>query len=250
MKGNWHYEAVMVSSLPLADELAAVMSRISNLLLTEETVNRAVRLITSVALQVLPAARGAGVTLIDPLGRKTSTAATDAWVEQADELQYELGEGPCLTAWGLREPVRIDDLGSEQRWPQWRAAAAELGLVSSLSVPLRVPGGAIGAVKVYATSSAAFDAAALRLLEAFAEQAAILLVHVQAKDTARRISDELGRALAERDLISTAKGILVARDNIDVDEALQVLMDTSRGTGLPLREVARRLLAAAAPADG
>jgi putative methionine-R-sulfoxide reductase with GAF domain len=75
-------------------------------------------------------------------------------------LQYELDEGPCLTAWRQREVVRVDDVTKETRWPAWTAAvtAFGIGLQSTLSVPLVVQDESLGAMKVYARDPYAFDA--------------------------------------------------------------------------------------------
>lgn len=74
----------------------------SGLLLSKETVGTALRLVTSLAAQMVPGTVGAGVTLIDDRGRPTSRGSSDEVVAEADRLQYELDEGPCLMAWRER----------------------------------------------------------------------------------------------------------------------------------------------------
>jgi hypothetical protein len=95
----------MSSQLPL-DELSLVFARLKGLLLTEEKVDRAVQLLAEAARDAIPGTSGAGVSLLNDQGRRTSQGATDAIVEQADVAQYELGEGPCLTAWASDETGR------------------------------------------------------------------------------------------------------------------------------------------------
>lgn len=87
-----------MAQLPL-DELSTVIARIQGLLLTEEKVTTAVRLLARAAKESVPGTIGAGVSLLDARGRRTSSGYTDAIVRQADAIQYEYGEGPCLTAW-------------------------------------------------------------------------------------------------------------------------------------------------------
>ena len=55
--------------------------------------------------------------MIDAYGTWTSTGATDHLVETADALQYELGEGPCLSAWATESLQRINDTTDDDRWP-------------------------------------------------------------------------------------------------------------------------------------
>ncbi|HWM38134.1 MAG TPA: hypothetical protein VNS49_13560, partial [Streptomyces sp.] len=105
----------MVQELPLADELAAVFARMSGLLMSEETTSTAVNLVTALAREAIPGAVGAGVTLVDDRGGKTTSGASDPVVEKADSMQYELDEGPCLAAWAQRALVRLDEIGSDGR---------------------------------------------------------------------------------------------------------------------------------------
>lgn len=138
----------MDQDLPLADELAVVFARMSGLLLSQETVGTAVRLVTSLATETIPGTFGAGVTLMDERGRPTTTGASAPVVERADNLQYEFDEGPCLTAWAERLLVRTDDIAGERRWPRWAKAVEPLGLRSALSVPLVAGDVTLGALKV------------------------------------------------------------------------------------------------------
>ena len=61
----------------------------------------------------MPGPSGAGVSVIDERGRRSS-GSTDARVREADNLQYELDEGPCLKAAATRELVRVDDLTTDR----------------------------------------------------------------------------------------------------------------------------------------
>jgi hypothetical protein len=142
----------MVQGLPLVDELSVVFARMSGLLLSEETVGTAVGLVTALATDAIPGTVGAGVTLVDERGAKTTSGASDPVVEKADTAQYELDEGPCLTAWAQRALVRIDDIGSDGRWPRWSRAVEPLGLRAALSAPLVAGDRSLGAVKVYAAT--------------------------------------------------------------------------------------------------
>lgn len=232
------------SALPLADELAAVSARMSGLLLTHETVSTALGLVTALAVETVPGSHGAGITLVDERGRRTS-AATDDSVLRADALQYDHDEGPCLAAVALRAVVRVDDLGTEQRWPRWAADAVGLGVRSALSAPLVAGDRALGALKVYAREVDVFDARAEQLLLMFSAQAAILVANVQAYDRAQRLSEGLRQTVRDRDAVSVAKGVLMARHGVDESTALGMLLARATQDDIPLRETARTVSAAA-----
>ncbi|MCS7475911.1 GAF domain-containing protein [Umezawaea endophytica] len=232
----------MNDDLPLADELAAVTARMWGLLLSHETLGTVLGLVTSLAKGAIPGTIGAGVSLVDPKGHRTSTSATDAVVLRADALQYELDEGPCLTAWETRTLVRVDDLDHDRRWPRWTRAARPLGMRASLSAPLVTEDDALGALKVYAAPPNAYGEREEHLLTLFAAQAAVLVANVRTVEAAQRVGDELRRAFRSRDQIAMAKGVLMARHGSDENTAFAALADLARRQRKTLHDVAQSLL--------
>lgn len=231
--------------LPLADELTAVFARMSGLLLSRETVDTVLSMITALALETMPGAVGAGVTLVDPRGERTTSAATDPLVERADALQYALDEGPCLAAAAMRQVVRVDDVGTDRRWPRWGSEAAVLGLRSSLSAPMVAGDRSLGALKVYGTTPSAFHTRSEQVMSLFSAQAAILVANAQSSERAERLSDGLREAVRSRDVVNVAKGVLMARHGVDEDTAFRLLLDQSRGGAGALAEAARTIVASA-----
>jgi GAF domain-containing protein len=227
--------------LPLADELSAVAARVSGLLLSEETVASALGLVSSMALDTVPGAVGAGVSIMDERGRRSS-GSTDARVERADALQYEFDQGPCLAAAAARQLVRVDDLATDRRWPRWAAAVAPLGLRAAMSAPLVAGDTSLGALKVYAAQPGSFDAHSERLLTLASAQATILVANVQTRERARKLSEGLRQAVRSRDLVSTAKGVVMARHGVPEDVAFGILVSRSCEEGTPLADVARAVV--------
>jgi GAF domain-containing protein len=232
--------------LPLGDELAMLFARMSGLLLSHETVASALALVSSLAVETVPGAVGAGVTVVDRQGGKRTSGATDDRVQQADALQYELDEGPCLAATASRQVVRVDDLTSDPRWPRWSEAVAPLGLRAALSAPLVAGDAGLGAMKVYADEPAAFDDEAERRLAMFSAQAAVLVANVQSYERARQISDELRATVRSRDVVSMAKGVLMGRDGVSEETAFDVLRGRAERAGVTLHDAARTVLGSAA----
>ena len=226
----------------LPAELSAALTQMAGLVLSRETVDTALTLVTTLASATIAGTTGAGVTIVDEHGKR-SKAASNELVEQADALQYEFDEGPCLTAWRTRQLVRIDDTASEPRWPSWSSAAAGLGVRAVLSVGLVVDDENIGAIKVYSDRPANYGHADERVMSLFAEQAAILLANSQSLQQARRLSRQLTDALVSRDAVVRATGVLMARGAADQDAALMALTDAARRTGQPVQQLARDLLA-------
>jgi GAF domain-containing protein len=223
--------------LPLSEELASVSARMSGLLLSEESVDSALALISSLARETIPGSTGAGVSIIDEHSKRSS-GSTDERVRAADALQYELEEGPCLAATAEHGLVRIDDLAEDRRWPRWSESVVVLGLRSAMSTALVAGHRSLGAIKVYADQPRVFDQRSEQLLTLFAAQAAMLVPHVQRYQESKRLSDGLRQAIHSRDVVSMAKGVLMGRHAIDQDAAFGMLMARCEQDGSTVAEAA------------
>lgn len=227
---------------PSPGELTTAFAHLHGMLLSEQDATTAVHQLARAAHQMIPAAAGAGVSLFDEDGTRITTAATDAVVAAADALQYDLGRGPCLSAWATGETQRVDDTTTDSRWASWETAAADAGIRSVLSAPLIHRGRTLGALKVYALAAGAFGEAEEKLLELFAAAAATLLGSAQPVESPVRLSAGLKAALASREVIGLAAGVLMARDHLDAAAARGVLLEAARTQGRRVADVAAEVL--------
>ncbi|MFP3713476.1 GAF and ANTAR domain-containing protein [Puerhibacterium sp. TATVAM-FAB25] len=226
-------------------DLGAVVARASGLMLSDEVSEAVLRLLTAAAVHLFPTSYGAGVTTTSPDGTPTTTAATDPGVQRLDELQYELDEGPCLTAWRTRRTIRIDDVATDPRWPRWTAAAAEVGVGSTLSAPLLAGEQAVGAMKVYARPSGAFGEQEEITLALFAAQCAILLSNAQRFRRAEGLGADVKALLEQRDLVTLATGVVMGRDGVSRPDAFAHLVGLAQHEGGGVHQVAARVVAGA-----
>jgi GAF domain-containing protein len=231
------------AGLERSEQLAATLVQMSGLVLSQETVRSAVELITALASATAPGTDGAAVTVVDEDGTRT-VGATSEMAVRADALQYELDEGPCLTAWRTGALVRVDDTAGDRRWPAWNEAVTPLGIRSALSAPLLAGGEAIGAIKLYALQPGRFDEHDEHVMVLFARQAAILLAATQNLAGARALSRRLTGAVADRDVISQATGVLLARGAPDREAAFARLAAAAESAGRPVLDIAQQLLVA------
>jgi len=164
---------------------------------------------------------------------------TDAGAQRLDELQAELGDGPCLTAVWERETVHIPDMATEDRWPRFAAAATEAGVGAMLCFQLFVHGDNLGALNLYAPTAHAFtDESQAIGLVVFAAHAAVALAAAQHEQ-------HLHTALAHRDIIGQAKGIVMERFHLDADQAFNLLSRLSQEENTKLHDVAGKIAAEA-----
>lgn len=229
--------------LQISADLASALAQMSQVLLAVQNGDAVVELVTTLAVETLPGTVGAGVTLVDARGKHTR-AASNSLVGQADRLQYQHDSGPCLTAWRDQVPVLVDDVATEERWPEWTASVTALGVRSLLSVPLVSAGRSIGAIKVYSDEPGAYTDSSIRVLSLFAEQASVLLSNMQVVADAKQLTTQLTAALRERDTIGHAVGILLSQGAADVPTASRMLRSAARRAGTSLASFAHGLIEA------
>src|SRR5512133_1906941 len=143
--------------------------------------------ILGIARRAMPSVEAASVTLIRE--DKPFTAAYDGQMAlDADELQYERGYGPCMDAGRAGQIFLVDDMRTEQRWPDYAQNVVGNGLLSSLSVPLPFQGVTIGALNTYGGRPGVVDDSDLELAE---EVAAWVAIAVGNAEAAARTSEDL-----------------------------------------------------------
>jgi GAF domain-containing protein len=217
------------------EDLVAAMDAAARELIERGGEEDAAERIVAGAIAAIPPVVQAGISLVEGDRSVTSRSPSTTTVEELDRLQNELGEGPCLSA--IHEQARIeitDTAAQDSRWPRWVAAAREHGVRSMLCLQLFTRDGAAGALNLYADRPDAFDADAQHLAGLFASHAAVTLFGAQQVE-------QLNRALATRDEIGQAKGILMERFALDAAQAFDLLSRTSQDTNVKLVDVARFL---------
>lgn len=223
-------------------ELSRVFAHLSGMILNEKDATSDASKLAWAAHQTIPSATGAGFSILDDSGKRLSSASTDPTVEAVDALQYELGQGPCLSAWATGDPQRVDDTTAETRWPDWIEAVASMGIRSILSSPMIYRGRHVGALKVYAAEPRAFGETEVHLLGLLADAAATLLGTAQSIDSPARLSKALTDALTTRDTIGTAAGVLMAQEHLSRDSARIRLLDRARTSDRRVIDVASEIL--------
>lgn len=191
--------------------------------------------IGTLAVETVPGAEYAAVSVVRGRREVESVAATDAICRRVDDVQYETSEGPCLDAIRETDVVQIDDLADTDRWPEFAQRAADIGIRSMLSFRLFVQDDLMGALNLYARRVAAFTDESVRLGQVFAAHAAVAWEH--AKE-----NEGLHAAIETRQLIGQAQGILMAQQRLTPAAAFDQLRERSQHRNIKLREVARAVV--------
>jgi GAF domain-containing protein len=217
-------------------DLATMMSDHARSLHEARSVEETLQGITEAAVDCIPGADWAGITMVANRKELETRAPTNPVVVRIDIEQYEAVEGPCLSALWDDLVVRSDDIGADGRWPKWAAQVRGLGVGSMLSFKLFVRGDVLGALNTYAAVPNSYGPDAESIGVLFASHAAVAL------SGAEEVA-QLRLAASSRDLIGQAKGILMERYDLASDtEAFDLMVRASQSSHVKLSLVARQLV--------
>jgi transcriptional regulator with GAF, ATPase, and Fis domain len=214
---------------------AAMAKLVTDFPLSTSNIEETLAGITAAAVDMVVGVDYADVLLIED-DHFDSIAPTAPLVKELDAVQERFGEGPCLQAAVADSVIRCVDLREERRWPQFASAAVELGVHSSLSFQLYTTKGGAGALNLLGSAPRAFSLEGEALGAMLATHAAVALAAINRER-------QFESALASRDNIGQAKGILMERFSIDAIQAFDMLRKLSQSTNTPLRNIAERVIA-------
>jgi len=209
--------------------------------------------LTSRSVELLDVS-AAGLLLADPRGELRVVAASSEAARLLELFQLQSDQGPCLDCFRSGRPVAVADLGADQRWPQFAAAAGQAGFCSVQALPMRLRDQVIGALNLFRATPGAFDADVVHVGQALADVATISLLHERSMRRSDILNEQLQTALNSRVVIEQAKGKLAERLGIEVDQAFALLRDQARNRNQRLSDLARAFVdgteAMTGPADG
>src|SRR6266568_2199122 len=97
------------------DELRDLLSELSMLLLTEETVDSTLRRAAGLAVCAIPHCDACGVSMLVE-GRVGTGVATSDVARRIDERQYAAHDGPCIEAIRSGEAILVSSVAEQPRW--------------------------------------------------------------------------------------------------------------------------------------
>jgi GAF domain-containing protein len=227
-----------------AEGLERALTQLADLRTAPVTVEAALRRIVESA-DALFQVDGSALMLVDRDQALRNLAVSHLRAALLEELQDEHGEGPCVDAYEEKQTVWADDLGREERWPEFSPAAAGRGLAAVLASPIPYSNEAVGVVAVFAAEPYAWTEAEREAIVAFTDLAAMLILNAMEASERGRIAVELQGALDSRVVIEQAKGVLVGRHGLTPRQAFERLRRMARDQRRRLAEVAAEVVDAA-----
>jgi hypothetical protein len=187
---------------------------------------------------------GVAVTLMTG-GTVGPVCASDRIAMRVEELQYVLGEGPCIDSHRLGAPVLEPDLAGpgSSRWPTFGEQARTAGVGAVFAFPLRVGAVRIGAMTLYGLDTGPLGEERLADALTMADVIAHEILVIQSGATAGLLADDLAAVGEYRAEIHQASGMVSIQVDVSVADALVRLRAHAFSTGRPLRQVAADVVA-------
>lgn len=201
------------------------------------------RLVNACA-QALPVT-GVAMVLMTDAGPAGSVAASDGPAATMEELQYTLGEGPCIESSRSGRPVLLPDLAlsGPSRWPGFSAGALGAGICAIFAFPLRVGAIRLGVLDLYRDVPGALTDAELVDALSFADAATTILLHLQAQDSPDGIEAGLVHVIEDRAEVHQATGMISVHADVTLAQALVLLRARAFAAERPILALARDVLA-------
>jgi len=226
----------------MSNEMHADLIGLQNALLNTTDVDQFLHELAVLATRVVTDGLCCGMTLRQR-GRLPATAAcTDPLAAQADDVQFQTGDGPSLHAMRRGERVHIQDMTRHDRWPRFCGHAASVGIRSCLVVPLITDGEPVGALALYARRPFAFGPDETRRADRFARNASGALTLALRMASCEDLNDQLRSSIASRAVIDQALGVIMATERCPQEKAFALLRTVSQNTNVKLRDLAATIV--------
>ncbi len=161
-------------------QLSAVLSEFARTMLTDFPIQAILDRLVVRIVDVLPIS-AAGVTLITSGAEPRYVAASDRSALLFEQLQTELGEGPCLAAYRTGVAVSVPDLAKDRQFPTFGPRAAEAGLRAVFTFPLRHGDERLGALDLYRTTPGRLTPRSMESAQTLADVVAAYLLNARAR---------------------------------------------------------------------
>jgi diguanylate cyclase (GGDEF)-like protein len=217
------------------ERLSAVLVEFARTLVHDFSIQDMLDRLARRVLEVIPT-DGAGVLLLDEQARLHFVSATDERILVIEQLQLELGEGPCILSYESGEAVMTPDLSQEKRFERFAARAVQEGLGSVYSFPLRIDGRRLGALDFYSRTTQELSAEDVVGGQILADVAASYIFNAQARLDAiasadllrqRALHDPLTK-LPNRVLLEDRLGLALAKSKRSGSRTGLLFLDLDR----------------------
>jgi len=190
------------------------------------------------------AASGVGVSVLTDEGIPGFSVASDRGSQYLEELQFTLGEGPCMEVIATSRPVLVAEVvASAERWPAYAAAVLERGIRSVFAFPLQAGAAKLGVLDVFRAQAGELTRDEVAHSLTFAEIARVTLLDGQDRTSDGALPDGFADTLGYRAEVFQAQGMVMVQLGVSLTQALARMRAYAYAEGRPLADVARDIVA-------
>jgi hypothetical protein len=189
-------------------------------------------------------ATGAGISVLARGGTPGIVAASDPRSEALEDMQFLLGEGPCIDALAGRRPVLVGDLAEvgRTRWPAYAAELLDAGTGAVFAFPLQIGVAQLGVLDVFRARAGQLSTIQVGYALIFADLAVGMLLDAQEISPDGVLAEGLDGAIAHRAELFQAQGMVMVQLGVAPAEALSRIRAYTFAQGRALHEVARDIV--------
>ena len=195
-------------------------------------------------LSVLPVT-GVSISVLGGLAGPGTICASDRRASRLDELQFDLGEGPCWQALASRRPVLTEDIRHKTACDAWPALVGALGderIMGVFAFPLAVGSLGVGAVDLYTEHPARLDEGEVADATALAGFAVWHVLHRMLDDHRSQEDSRAEEPVSSRREFHQATGMVLAQRGVQASDAALLIRAHAFSTGRTVLEVSRDIV--------
>jgi hypothetical protein len=186
---------------------------------------------------------GAAVALILAGDDPCCLTSSDGRALQLVDLQFSIGEGPCIDAHNSGRPVLVADLAATTRWPVFAREAIAAGAAALFALPLQVGAAKFGAFTLYRDQTGPLGRGVLDHAQAIADVACEITLCFQAQVPPGSFHEVIEDLLDQRTVVYQATGMVLRQLGISPEAALATLRARAYAEDRRLGEVSEDVVA-------
>lgn len=219
--------------------VAATFAELARIVHGQPGLDEVCQAIVDAATHLVPGCDHASIMLRER-GRFRTAASSDAVAHRVDELEREVGAGPCVDAIE-NESYQLDaDIAVHSRWPRLgERVLAETPVRGMAGYGLLVDGRKTGALNLFSDEPNALTAESADAGVVLASFASVALGGSSSHEEARTLAE----GMASNREIGMAIGLLMASHGLSADEAFATLRKASSHLNRKISAIARELVA-------
>jgi diguanylate cyclase (GGDEF)-like protein len=189
-------------------DLSDVLSEFARTMVTDFPIQGILDHLVKRIVDIMPVS-AVGVTLITSTREPQYVAASDDSALRFEKLQSELGEGPCLAAFGGDVAISVPDMRLDTRFPLFSPRALDSGLAAVFTFPLRHADLQLGALDLYRDTAGPLDVQTMAAAQTLADVAAAYLINARARADLQDSSDQSREAALHDPLTGLPNRVLM-----------------------------------------